>query len=858
MHSLIKQSTASQTITYGPVTNADGTAYVTDNLVYGDFVVAKNGTWGALSNCTIAHVAGDVNGNFKITLATGDIDTIGRLELSLNKATLMGPIYRGTVLVASTYDALITNAAGATLGLATGVNQTGDSYARLGAPVSTSISADIANISTAITAGVASTLTATADRYTTDASANRVNSYTATFLSNGTNWITAPTTPAVAEVNAAGSPFWLNVGLLYVAATNQYANSVTIRGFFSAGAARNVNVYAYNYLTKTQDQLSDATTRMATATTNQIYTYTLLSAHQKQTAAVQTTSAGSNFSAAGTTVTANVTGHGFTTGDVVTISGITTLTNANGTFMVTRVNDNQFTYPILTQTATGAGTATMTTDAVGSIRIGFKEGTTSSYNAADRLNIDQCVINVASAGPSAADIASAVYAKMIGAVYSGGVWLDTISGVDGYVPGTNGIDTAPVLTLACAYSLCSTLNLRRIYFKTGSHAVPVTLTQSAANWRFIGAGAIDLGGQAITNARFESLYNVYGTSTGADSEFRDCGLAEGGLTIDHAYMIGCRLKGKVTLIANAESHIFERCIDATGAGAECEIGFVSNATIVMRDFRGAVKLSALGASNSAVIDGATRLVIDGTSTAGSITFRGFASAITGATAFLAAGGTITQTARYGTDQNIGVDWGNVANKTATVALPNTTTADPPGVSTLLARIGAWTGTGINTVLGAFRAMMAKAVALTPTDISSGTTFDNTTDSEEAQRDRLDALIPQVLEFTTDGGNHYVKTDQLAIGGSTTAAAAQSTLFGNAVSGTAATGGSSSTIKLQSGHVCQPGDMITVTTETGGPDTKAVKTFDVDTRIATIESSGWRSGTAPDGLGYIIFGRVTPP
>jgi hypothetical protein len=56
------------------------------------------------------------------------------------------------------------------------------------------------------------------------------------------------------------------------------------------------------------------------------------------------------------------------------------------------------------------------------------------------------------------------------------------------------------------------------------------------------------------------------------------------------------------------------------------------------------------------------------------------------------------------------------------------------VDSLLARLGGWTGTGINTVLGAFRALAAKASALTPSNISSGTTFDNTTDSLEAIKD----------------------------------------------------------------------------------------------------------------------------
>jgi hypothetical protein len=59
-------------------------------------------------------------------------------------------------------------------------------------------------------------------------------------------------------------------------------------------------------------------------------------------------------------------------------------------------------------------------------------------------------------------------------------------------------------------------------------------------------------------------------------------------------------------------------------------------------------------------------------------------------------------------------------------------------TTILNRLGSWTGTGLNTILGAFRALAGKAASLTPSDISSGTTYDNTTDSLEAIRDRGDA------------------------------------------------------------------------------------------------------------------------
>lgn len=80
--------------------------------------------------------------------------------------------------------------------------------------------------------------------------------------------------------------------------------------------------------------------------------------------------------------------------------------------------------------------------------------------------------------------------------------------------------------------------------------------------------------------------------------------------------------------------------------------------------------------------------------------------------------------------------------------------------TILARLGAWTGSGLNTVLGAFRALMAKASSLTPTDISTGTTYDNANDSLEAIRDGGGGggsgfIVPQESLYTAYRGS----TDQ---------------------------------------------------------------------------------------------------
>lgn len=69
-----------------------------------------------------------------------------------------------------------------------------------------------------------------------------------------------------------------------------------------------------------------------------------------------------------------------------------------------------------------------------------------------------------------------------------------------------------------------------------------------------------------------------------------------------------------------------------------------------------------------------------------------------------------------------------AASSASTAATNTTT--------ILSRIGAITGSGVNTILGFFKALLSKT-ATTPSDI--GGTFDPATDSTEAVRDAVDTI-----------------------------------------------------------------------------------------------------------------------
>ena len=201
---------------------------------------------------------------------------------------------------------------------------------------------------TTVSAGVAATITATANTETTGTLVS--GTYADTYLSNGTYYILAPVTPAVGG-------YGLNAYLTFGAASGQYINSVTIRGYFqnATGSARFCLVGAYNYVTDSIDILSDSTSRMNHATANASYTYQLLSAHQK---------------------------------------------------------------------------------ADGEVRIYFLSASTTT---GDRLRVDQALVNVNSAGASAADIAAAVKQNMIALYYPDGVWLDTVNGTDGTVTGVNGI-----------------------------------------------------------------------------------------------------------------------------------------------------------------------------------------------------------------------------------------------------------------------------------------------------------------------------------------------------------------------------------------------------------------------------------
>jgi hypothetical protein len=251
----------------------------------------------------------------------------------------------------------------------------------------------------------------------------------------------------------------------------------------------------------------------------------------------------------------------------------------------------------------------------------------TNAGAVTSLNVDQLVAQAQNLGQNAG--------------YTGGyVYLDTTGGgTSGTTPFVNGIESNPCTTIAEAYSIATAVGLKGIYMSPGSS---VTLTQSAAKWKFYG-GTIALSSQSIADAVFEGCYTVSGVSSGDDYKMIECGV--GAMTGEHGYFWDCGFKGTFTMLTGGQAYYLHGCFDATNAATACVFVFAANAEFMARDWRGGIQLNSMAATNTGIIDGAGRVVIDASSTAGDLTIRGHFAEPTGITAFLVAGGTLTDSSR---------------------------------------------------------------------------------------------------------------------------------------------------------------------------------------------------------------------
>ncbi len=142
------------TISFGPVLDSAGAEYT--SAVVGDVKISKNnGTPAALNaSATLTHKE---VGIYELVLTTSDISAVGQATLTLSKTTYVAPPRTLIILPATTYDAIVTNAAGAAGGMLYIGSNAATTFA--GASFTGSTFAGVINVSASTWTGTLSTVT---------------------------------------------------------------------------------------------------------------------------------------------------------------------------------------------------------------------------------------------------------------------------------------------------------------------------------------------------------------------------------------------------------------------------------------------------------------------------------------------------------------------------------------------------------------------------------------------------------------------------------------------------------------------------------------------------------------------------
>lgn len=256
--------------------------------------------------------------------------------------------------------------------------------------------------------------------------------------------------------------------------------------------------------------------------------------------------------------------------------------------------------------------------------------------------------------------------------YDGGaIWVDTNASNTNTVIYVDGTADNPVSTWAAALNLNTQLGLNKFRVKNGS-----TISLSAASDNYTVEGnnwAQGLNGQSVSGAKIEGA-TVSGNDDGSNAvptRYLDCIM--GNNTLGLHRLIESGLGGDIVL-AQAGTYDWIRCDSRVAGTATPSVDFgavVGDVNLNMRNYSGGIEIKNMGqaGTDNLSLEGRGQLVINANSVGGTIALRGNFGPITGAAAFIAAGGAI-------------VDLGNITGlqgKTAGAATYNRATASLEGI-----------------------------------------------------------------------------------------------------------------------------------------------------------------------------------
>ena len=177
-----KQSTAA-TLIVGPILDSTGAEYT--SAVIGDLSISKNGgTLTAMASAaTLTHIA---NGQYTLVTTTGNLDTLGRAQITCNKSTYQMPTVNLMVVPANVYDSMVLGTDALDVSAIQFAGQTISAAA--GVTVPSSIASP-----TNITAGTITTVTTVTNGVTVTTN-NDKTGYTASTVSDKTGYSLLATT----------------------------------------------------------------------------------------------------------------------------------------------------------------------------------------------------------------------------------------------------------------------------------------------------------------------------------------------------------------------------------------------------------------------------------------------------------------------------------------------------------------------------------------------------------------------------------------------------------------------------------------------------------------------------------------
>lgn len=201
----------------------------------------------------------------------------------------------------------------------------------------------------------------------------------------------------------------------------------------------------------------------------------------------------------------------------------------------------------------------------------------------------------------------------------GRIWIDTVGGTAGTEAFVNGTADNPVLTLADALTLSTSVGITDFHLINGSS---ITFAANSDNQSYFGDNwTLALGGQSTVSTHISGA-TVSGIQTGSGLETED-GAIDTSTFDDDTHILGAGLMGTITLPVG--DVFFDACHMGAAGGPTFDFGAaVANTTLHIHHYAGLLTIANLGQDGTDVVnlDGDGRLDIAASCTGGTINIRG--------------------------------------------------------------------------------------------------------------------------------------------------------------------------------------------------------------------------------------------